>query len=82
MTVLVSISSLLEMKSKFVPQAHKVVSFSRLKVSVSFLKRSKSLIKILKMIGSSIDFSCISRMISRHSLKNKPTFTLSSLYLI
>ena len=45
--VFVSNCSLLEMASKSFPQAYTVVLSTNLQISVSFMKRSKSLIKIL-----------------------------------
>ena len=76
----VSISSLKEMVSNSFPQAYRVVSSAKLQISVSLMKRSKSLIKILKRIGPSIDPCGIPRIISNHSLKDKPTFTLCCLW--
>ena len=60
--VFVSSSSLLEMIYNFFAQAYRLVLSAKLQVSVSFMKRSKSLIKALKRIGLSID-SCGTRRI-------------------
>ena len=72
----VSISSLKEMVSNSFPQAHRVVSSAKLQISVSLMKRSKSLIKTLKRIDPSIDPCGIPRIISNHSLKDEPTYTI------
>ena len=74
-SVFVSISSLKEMVSNSFSQAYKVVSSTKLQISVSFMKRSKLLIKTLKRIGPSIDPCGAPRIISNHSLKDEPTFT-------
>ena len=65
------------MVSNSLPQAYRVVWFAKLQIPVHFVKRSKSLIKTLKRIGSSIDPYGTPRIISNHSLKNEPTFTLA-----
>ena len=72
----VSSSKLLEMVSKSFPQAYKVVLSTKLQISVSFMKRGKSLIKTLRRIDPSIDPCGTPRRISNHSLKEEPTFTL------
>ena len=80
LAVFVSTSSLLEMISKSFPQAYRVVSSAKLQISLSFMKRSKSLIKTLKRIGPSIDRCGTPRIISNHSLKDEPTFILWCLW--
>ena len=69
----VSISSLKELVYNSFPQAYRVVSSTSLQISVSFMKRSKSLMKTLKRIGPSIDPYGQPRTISNHSVKDKPT---------
>ena len=76
----VSISSLKEMVSNSFPRAYRVVSSAKLHISISFMKKSKSLIKTLKRIGPSIDSCGIPRIISNHSLKGEPTYTLCCLW--
>ena len=71
----VSIASLLDMASKSFPPAYRIVSSTKLKISVSLIKRRKSLIKTLKRIIPSVDLCGNPRMISNHSLKNEPTFS-------
>ena len=71
----VSMPSLLEMASKSFPPAYRIVSSTKLKISVSFIKRRKSLIKTLKRIIPSVDLCGNPRIISNHSLKNEPTFS-------
>ena len=78
--VYVSISSWLEMVSKSFPQAYRVDSSAKLQITVSFMKRSKSLIKVLKRIGPSIDPCGNPRMISNHSLKDELIFDLWCLW--
>ena len=51
----VSSSSLLEMVSKSFPQEYRVALSAELQISVSFMKRNKSLIETLKRIGPSVD---------------------------
>ena len=76
----VSISSLKEMVSNSFPQAYRVVSSAKLQISVSLMKRSKSLIKTLKRIGPSIDPCGTPKIISNHSLKDEPTIILCYLW--
>ena len=58
------------MVSNSFPQAYRVVSSAKLQISVSLMKRNKSLVKTLKTIGPSIDPYGIPRIISNHSLKD------------
>ena len=73
MAVFVSTSSLLETVFKSFPQTYRVESSAKLQISVSFMKRNKSLIKTLKRIGPSIDLCGSPRIISNHSLEDEPT---------
>ena len=57
-----SSSSFLEMASKLFPQASKSCIVRKVKIYVSFMKRSKSLLKTLKRIASNV------------SLKGEPIF--------
>ena len=75
-SLFVSISSLKEMVSSSFLQAYRVVLSAKLQIPVFLMKRSKSLIKTLKKIDCSIDPCGAPRIISNHSLKNEPTFTL------
>ena len=68
--------SLKQMVSNSLPQAYRVVSSAKLQISVHFMKK-QTLIKALKRIGPSIDPCGTPRIISNHSLKNEPTFTLA-----
>ena len=54
-TVFVSISSLKAMVSNSFPQAYRTVSSAKLQISVSFMKRRKSLIRTCKRISPNID---------------------------
>ena len=54
-SVFVCISRLMEKVSNSFPQAYRVVSPAKLQICVSFIKRSKLVIKTLKRIGPSID---------------------------
>ena len=74
--VFVSSSSLLKMVSKSFPQAYRVVSSPKLQISLSLMKKSKSLIKTLKRIGLSIDPCGTPIIISNHSLNDEPTFVV------
>ena len=77
MVSFVSVSSFLEIESKFFQQAYKVVWSVRLQIFVSFIKRRKSLILILKRNGTSIDHRGISwNIFYSHTPKNELTFTL------
>ena len=78
--VFVSISSLNEMVSNSFPRAYRVVLLAKLQIFVSFMKRSKSLIKALKRIGPSANPCETPRIISNQSLKNDPIFTLCCLW--
>ena len=49
--ILASISNLFEAISKSLPHLYKVVSSAKLQTSVSFIKRSKSFMKMLDKIG-------------------------------
>ena len=76
----VSISSLKEMVSDSFPQAYRVASSTKLQISVSFMKRRKSLMKTLKRISPRIDPCGASNTISNHSLKDEPTVTLVAVF--
>ena len=78
MAVFISSSSLLEMASKSFPQTYRVVSFTKLQSSFSFIKRSKSLMKTLKRIGPSIDPCGTPRIISKYSLGEEPSIWRSA----
>ena len=80
--VLVSISSLKEMVSNSFPHAYRVASSVELQISVSFMKKSKSLTKALKIISPSIDPCGTPKIISNDSLKNEATFTYCCLWEI
>ena len=63
------------MESKFFPLIYEVVSAATLQISVSFKKRRKSLIKILKRIGPSINLATF----RERSLRKKQFFIFAIL---
>ena len=74
--VFVSISSLKEIVSNSFLQGYRIVSSAKLQISVSFMKRSKLLIRTLKRIGPNIDPCGSPGIICNHLLKDEPTFTV------
>ena len=59
---------------------YEVVSFAKLQTYVSFIKRSKSFMKLLNKVGPNIDPWGTPRIISNHSLREEPIFTCCYLF--